>query len=296
MTTSEATSVISRANDQAVWPWQAEPYRLWSLWEMLNQLRVGYLVPALGNLERATAFTEMILTPPPDGGAKMLRQALPQYRTHITSVLDTLQTSGVKLSPPVDLMLRRILVKLDDRDQNDFAAIAAECRQARQAVIDDFGSHLFLSVPDKALYEQPAPLFGDSVHAAFPDGYRDIAAAGRCIALREGTAAVFHLMRVLEHGLRLMATRFGVPFATDSWHKVIRGIEDGINDLRNKQGLTDHDRAEITYYSDAASQFRHFKDAWRNHVSHAREHYSADEAQKVMNHVREFMLHLASPI
>jgi hypothetical protein len=77
---------------------------------------------------------------------------------------------------------------------------------------------------------------------------------------------------------------------------VIKGIEDGITDLRNKRGLTDQDRKEITYYSDAASQFRHFKDAWRNHVSHGREHYDQRDAEKVLTNVREFMQHLAKPV
>ena len=90
-----------------------------------------------------------------------------------------------------------------------------------------------------------------------------------------------------------MAKRFNVPFAVDSWHKVIKGIEDGITDLRNKQGLTEQDRKEITHYSDAASQFRHFKDAWRNHVAHGREHYDDRDADKVLTHVIEFMKHLA---
>jgi len=139
-------------------------------------------------------------------------------------------------------------------------------------------------------------LWGDATLGAFPEATRDMGAAMRCSALNEWTACVFHLMRVLELGLRTMATRFAVPFEVDSWHKVIKGIEDGIGELRNKQGLTVKDRAEITYYSDAASQFRHFKDAWRNHVSHSREHYDGRDAAKVLAHVVEFMQHLAMPV
>jgi len=131
------------------------------------------------------------------------------------------------------------------------------------------------------------------VEAAFPEAVKDIDAANRCYALDEWTACVFHSMRVLEHGLRLTAKRFNVDFAVDSWHKVIKGIEDAIAALRNKQGLTEEDRKEISYYSDAASQFRYFKDSWRNHVSHGREHYDERDAEKVLTHVREFMQHLA---
>jgi hypothetical protein len=83
-------------------------------------------------------------------------------------------------------------------------------------------------------------------------------------------------------------------FQTDSWHKVLKGIEEALAGLRNKPGLTDKDRAEITHYSEAATQFRHFKDAWRNHVSHARASYDEREAWSVLVHVRKFMQHLAA--
>jgi hypothetical protein len=147
-----------------------------------------------------------------------------------------------------------------------------------------------------AYFQQNEPLFGTEVADIFPDASRDIFAAGRSYAFELWTATVFHLMRVLEHGLRPMAKRFDVPFTVDSWHKVVKGIEDGLTDLRNKPGLSDQERNEITYYSDAAAQFRHFKDAWRNHVSHSREHYDEADAEKVMTHVREFMQHLAKPV
>jgi hypothetical protein len=135
--------------------------------------------------------------------------------------------------------------------------------------------------------------FGEEVATAFPDAKRDIEASARCLALREWTACVFHSMRTLEHGLRPVATRFDVPFTTDSWHAVLKGIEAGITALRNKPNLTVDDRLEITFYSDAATQFRHFKDAWRNHVSHSREHYDDRDAPRVFDHVRDFMQHMA---
>ena len=165
-------------------------------------------------------------------------------------------------------------------------------------VLAELSDPLFLCVyrNKREYYEQKAPLFGQEVADVFPDASRDIAAAGRCYAVEEWTACVFHLMRVLEHGLRPIAARFAVPFAQDSWHKVIKGIEEALSDLRNKPNLIEQDRKEITYYSDAASQFRHFKDAWRNHVSHAREHYDDKDADKVMTHVSEFMRQLAKPV
>ena len=39
--------------------------------------------------------------------------------------------------------------------------------------------------------------------------------------------------------------------------------------------------------------FRHFKDAWRNHVSRSKEHYDERDAERVYGQVRDFMQKIA---
>ena len=53
-------------------------------------------------------------------------------------------------------------------------------------------------------------LFGDDVARAFPSSKGDIDEAGKCLALDRGTACVFHLMRILEIGLQLLAAKLGI--------------------------------------------------------------------------------------
>jgi cell fate (sporulation/competence/biofilm development) regulator YlbF (YheA/YmcA/DUF963 family) len=143
-------------------------------------------------------------------------------------------------------------------------------------------------------YEQKEPLFGKPVADSFNAANRDIAAAGRCLALDEPTACVFHLMRVLEHGLRALAEKVGLDndaMAHENWQNVIDQIEKKIRALDSlTKGPAKVDR--LKNYSAAAVQFRYFKDAWRNHVSHARESYDPREAESVFIHVKEFMQHL----
>lgn len=40
-------------------------------------------------------------------------------------------------------------------------------------------------------------------------------------------------------------------------------------------------------------QFRNFKDAWRNNVSHTRTVYQAGQTKDIMDNTRQFMQHLA---
>jgi hypothetical protein len=42
-------------------------------------------------------------------------------------------------------------------------------------------------------------------------------------------------------------------------------------------------------YSQAATTFRHFKDAWRNHVAHSRDSYDDEQARRIFDNVVAFM-------
>src|SRR5688500_7320239 len=143
-------------------------------------------------------------------------------------------------------------------------------------------------------------LLGDEVSVAFPDAAVDIRAAGNCSALDLHTAAVFHLMRVTEYGLRWLAKRLKVtlthkgkrtPVEYADWNKVITAIKNKLSAVRQHPPGSKR-QTQLDAYSRAADQCEYFKDIWRNEVSHARRHYSAPEAEVVLVHVRDFMMSL----
>ena len=115
------------------------------------------------------------------------------------------------------------------------------------------------------------------------------------MALDEWTASVFHAMRVLEHALRRFAAELNIPMSAiyeENWHNIIDKIESEIKKLQNAQ-RSPTKTEKLKFYSACAVNFRYFKDAWRNHVSHARETYAELEATTIYNHVREFVQVLA---
>jgi hypothetical protein len=84
-------------------------------------------------------------------------------------------------------------------------------------------SCLLLS-PDNSRFFHDKPLFGDRVDAALPSARNDIKSAGHCLALELYTAAVFHLMKAVEIGLRMLAKQrnrpaepCGTGVASGSW-------------------------------------------------------------------------------
>ncbi len=59
--------------------------------------------------------------------------------------------------------------------------------------------------PDRSKYLLQHALFGENVRTAFPSAAFDIEQAGNCLAVEANMAAIYHLLRVAEHGLRALA-------------------------------------------------------------------------------------------
>lgn len=279
-------------------PWQREPYRLWSRIDMVSRFDASLLSLHMTRLERAISHAEMILSPPPrvNSNSVHLVHGIEEYRTAISGMLSA--CTDVGLSSAVQLQLQRLLHKIDTetfKTDYEYTSLMSQARTARQSVIDDLGAHVFLYIDpqNKELIEQESPPFGQEVIAVFPEARRDIEAAARCLALEENTACVFHLMRALEYGLRGFAVVVGVDsegLDLENWKNIIDRIESKIRAIENeKRSQSKSERAQV--FSEAASEFRHFKDAWRNSVSHAKANsfYDNREARKVFEHVQTFM-------
>lgn len=173
-----------------------------------------------------------------------------------------------------------------------------ELKELREAAFTDLRKRKFLRLEDTAEFAyEKAELFGPEVAEHFRKAAYDIQKAGSCYATGCYTACVFHLMRVLEHGLRALAKRLKVPFPKTfelkTWDRLIGDIEKEIQKVVLKPKTPQRSK-DLEFYNSAAAQFRYFKDGWRNHVMHTRSVYDEHQAMSVMIHVREFMQHLAT--
>jgi hypothetical protein len=154
---------------------------------------------------------------------------------------------------------------------------------------------LLLSKEEAELFNQEK-LFGDAVHKAFinPELRCEINEAGTCLASGLNTAAIFHLMRVAEFGLRKLAKPFAIKlphkieFAT--WGKVLDAIQHELD----KKGVRRSAAKEkkLQRYSALLLEIKAFQHLWRNPVSHLRGRYDEQQANSAFNHVRRFMENL----
>ena len=193
------------------------------------------------------------------------------------------------MAPFAILAINRLLEAMKN-PETKLWGVGELLRDLQRRISDESSRQLYFRVSQDAVILLAKPLDGwTQTMARFHGAEEDIREAGACISVDRWTASVFHSMRILEHGLGALAGKFGVLFTRESWHKVIQGIEDAIAALREKPGLDDHDRENIMRCSSAAAELRYFKDAWRNHVMHARSSYDSYQASSIYVHVRDFM-------
>jgi hypothetical protein len=163
-----------------------------------------------------------------------------------------------------------------------------------EAVIAELSSRLFFFVPShrSTYYERELV---QKMISAFPRASEELRHAGHCYVYGEYTASVFHAMRACEIGLHALAVEIKgitIPIEVSQWNNLIESIESQIK-LQGQQKKTTQRDADLQFFSSAASQFRYIKDAWRNHVSHAKQNYDEDQALAVMNHSSDFLNSLA---
>jgi hypothetical protein len=155
---------------------------------------------------------------------------------------------------------------------------------------------IFVLERGNAKYFDPVePIFGKEVQAQFSSSLFEIDEAGKCLALSRPTASVFHLMRIMEIGIRAITKCLGildtVKPAERNWAIILRKIKEAM-DARNVSGWTNADDKET--FSGFYASLDAVKVAWRNPTMHVENKYTEEEAQHVFDVVRGFMNVIAS--
>ena len=159
-------------------------------------------------------------------------------------------------------------------------------------LVDEMESHIYLTVEPKLVpyYDEPN-LFGEGVFNKFPMSTFDIEEAGKCLALGRGTAAIFHLMRIMEVGLNSLADRLQLSRSSNrTWDAILSKCD--AEAQKKFQDKTTEWRDNEEFYSGAAAMLRQVKNAWRNPTMHIDRKYTDEEARDIFTHVRGFMRHL----
>ena len=176
----------------------------------------------------------------------------------------------------------------------------------RQAIESDLETREFVFVlPERAAMVRRMEATWGKVWAAFPDAKPDIEEMLYCYALERHTATVFHLMRVLEWGLRALCLHLGikkvknfikktgrielVPIGYNVWEKLLGQLRGKVNKKIAKLQKGSAKQKLQEFYFPIIQDIEDVKDTWRNHVMHGRKHYNAEDALAAMSHVKPIM-------
>lgn len=252
-----------------------EPTRLWSLEDVIR-----FVAPDFAAAIATLAENVLLLRrAPEDMDWKEMRSRVEESLT----VLARLPTApGV-----VSQMNRLHALSAPDSNREVVAALTV---QFYESLLAELQPKVFLLLaPDKAtFYVEDSDAHAQQIAEAFghADIALDFAAASRCFALDEWTACVFHMMRVLELGLRWIAGRLEVASQEEievaQWGKVIDLIQKRLR-LMEKGNVP---RVEpFPLYQEVAAQLGNANWAWRRHVAHARAFYDERQARDIMTFV-----------
>jgi hypothetical protein len=175
----------------------------------------------------------------------------------------------------------------------DHLRAKSEIDKIRDAVRTGLANKLFMYIPSNRFsYYSEANLFGDEVEnklssLSLSSVSADIAEAGRCFALDRWTATVFHLMRVLETGVREFGRMLGVDLSRRHlWNEILLDADGQI------QAMPRGERREACQQIHAA--LHAVRVAWRNPTMHGVERtYVEPEAEQIWNCSKAFMQALA---
>jgi len=163
--------------------------------------------------------------------------------------------------------------------------------ELHRRIADEMEEKLFLYIPPEraGLYDQ-AELLGKEVNAKFPTVQFDSVEAGNCYATGRSTAAVFHLMRIMETAVQAFGNKLGVPLTGEKvWQVILYGINAKIKSLPPKD-------PETVKMAQASANLYAVKLAWRNEVMHPKETYTLEEADNLIRQVSIFMQQLATVV
>lgn len=289
--------------ERVLQPWEERPFELVSWFEMLqfSANRFFWCGRSLRTI-RADCIAGSVVVVNGDGEAAFaLAQDLDdQARDRAITGLEPLEGEfnriGLRISAET---AKELLDEIKTGSRHSFQWLHDQIEAIEKLVEKELRDRAFFFIPPERMKywpKQSEPFaFGKDVASNFPSATFDANSAAFGVATTLGTAAVFHLMRVLEIGLSVLGKQFGVSLAHTNWAPAIEQIESKIRDMHKDptwKAMPDC-KEQQEFYAQAASHFAILKDAWRNYTMHARGKYTEDEAEQMFLSVKAFMQKLA---
>lgn len=282
-----------RQSDAASWD---SSRRLWSLWDVMNRFSVHELSESLWHLSQITQVASTSLSD----------KEVPQHIKFYTSVyiMKICELAEMSQMQETRDMAIRLVDGLNGQLPTTCSELLWKLDSLQSQIQNESQKRIFMAIDqaDSGFFEKDR-LFGDDVYTNFPTARDDIKESGNCLASGCATACIFHLMRVAEIGLRVLAWDRRVRFLkrphilieNRQWEEILIELEKSEAEIQ-KYKNTSAREAQLAFYHGAMVELRAFKGLYRNRTAHAKEIYDIHQARSAMTHVSAFMRILATKI
>jgi hypothetical protein len=299
------------AADEALLPWDSAFPELVSLWGMIKSnslyaisFHIRLLHDCRNSLRMHTVST---------ASAEAVSQDISLLLTGLKYLANICEKSG--LSDTADrinnastqINFYQELKNIDGNTDQLLNNVIIQIDMICEVFVREAKKHQFIHIPQNksavllAVKEKWSPIW-----ERFPSVEEPSRAATEAYSVGLNEASIYHMMMVLEVGLKALARRLVVKYDRQVWDTIIEKIEEGLRGAIQSRGRTPKGskpltpaaaarlRGDITLFSEAAKEFVWFKEAWRNHVAHGRAKYDENDALKIMMHVHNFMGRLSA--
>jgi hypothetical protein len=214
-------------------------------------------------------------------------------------------TEVMRLCDNLELpMTKSPVMRVSDQIRNNkhiptYEGIANVLRDVNTRLSDELGTIVFvsMSVHEVNYYSPKGSLFGPEFEERFRSvGVFELSEAAKCLAVGRSTAAVFHLMRLMEIGIGAVARCLSIPDPIKpverNWGQILKCIDEGIK--RRWPTSSDKMGGDGALFGALYASLDAVKNPWRNATMHVENKYTTDEAEHIFVAVKGFMKKVAS--
>lgn len=266
-------------------PWERNPYRLISWWEMAKFLGSNFctICAHLSDLGWKEKSTQQIL---PD--------AAKSIKSTFTYIRELCEESGLINSAA--FIKEYLPIVFSDGPPPTYGYANEILGTVHLQITSEMKRVEFIRV-ERQQYYGDIPLFAPFVPYIYSGLTYDIVEAGNCLALNRTTACVFHLMRIMEFGVQRLGEKLKVPIDVkqETWQTILNHVNGAINRMPDKPAAKKRMKENC---AEVAGYLYHVKMAWRNTVMHPKRTYTPEEAEKIFENVKTFvgaLIHLLKP-
>jgi hypothetical protein len=172
-----------------------------------------------------------ILTVPSDkSNVKMTVDAREAWSRDLAAWANDFAEVNLRLSAKT---VQRASHELREKDIT-FDRLGFLVRDLHQRIEDELEDQLIYSLEPSKLFFLGTDLFDLEQTKKFSTAWADIEEAGKCLAFNRASAGVFHLMRVMEVGLRALGSSLNDPNLdpkrNPSWESILRKCDNELKE------------------------------------------------------------------